>query len=161
QLAMEEAERLRQGGGPDRAAGILLHRAGLGFAARYQWKEAAEAFSQALDLKHRVGAPPGDQAETGLQLGKALTWLLQYDAASEWLSAAASGFKQSGDMLGEANCIRGLGDIAFQRSDHVGARKWYEEALPLYRQVGSVLGEANCIESFGDIAFRRSDHVEA
>ena len=43
--------------------------------------------------------------------------------------------EQVGDLLGKANCIKGLGDIAQAR---------YEEALVLYRQVGRLLGEGNC-----------------
>jgi tetratricopeptide (TPR) repeat protein len=64
-------------------------------------------------------------------------------------------------VLGEANSIQGLGDIALERSDLEGAQSCYEKALPLYRRVGSVLGEANCIQSLGDIALARSDHEAA
>ena len=31
-------------------------------------------------------------------------------------------YRQVGDILGEANCIQSLGDIALERSDHEGAR---------------------------------------
>ena len=62
------------------------------------------------------------------------------------------------DLLGEAICIRSLGDIALRRSDHEGAQSAFEEAMPLFLRVGSVLGEANCIKRLGDIALRRSDH---
>jgi tetratricopeptide (TPR) repeat protein/transcriptional regulator with XRE-family HTH domain len=62
---------------------------------------------------------------------------------------------------GVAGFVKGLGDVALARSDHVGARACYEEALPLYRTLGDVLGEANSFHGMGDIALRRSDHEGA
>ena len=70
-------------------------------------------------------------------------------------------YRRVGDVLGEANCIWSLGDIALARSEHDQARDRYEATLPLFRRVGDVLGEANCIRSLGDIALRRSDHDQA
>jgi tetratricopeptide (TPR) repeat protein len=79
-------------------------------------------------------------------------------ASSASLPAVAKRFRDDGDVLGEANCIQSLGDIALARSDHEGARQRYEAALPLYQKVDSVLGEADCIQRLGDIALARSDH---
>jgi len=55
----------------------------------------------------------------------------------------------------EAECIRGLGHIAWARSQYDAAQERLEEARSLYRKVGSELGEANCIRWLGDIAWAR------
>jgi len=40
-----------------------------------------------------------------------------------------------GEVLGEANCILGLGDIAQATSDHGQARNQYQAALGLYERI--------------------------
>jgi len=77
------------------------------------------------------------------------------------LEAAADTAGKLGEILLQANSIKGLGDIALQRSDHDTARARFEEAQSLYEQVGNVLGQANCIQGLGDFAFDRSDYVTA
>lgn len=64
-------------------------------------------------------------------------------------------------MLGEAHCLRNLGEIAFRESDHRRARELFEQAQRFYQRVGSVLGEANCLFDLGRVAFRESDHRQA
>jgi tetratricopeptide (TPR) repeat protein len=80
--------------------------------------------------------------------------------AAPVLAEIAGACHTENDVLGEALCIKSLGDIA-RRSDHDAARRAYEEALLLYRQVGDVQGEANCIWSLGHIALARSNHDAA
>ena len=83
-----------------------------------------------------------------------------YAAARERFEQALHLFREQGSMLGEANCIFWLGNIA-QRSDIAAARERFEQALHSYQQAGQTLGQANCIQSLGDIALRLSEHAAA
>ena len=58
-----------------------------------------------------------------------------HDGARERYEAALPLYRRVGDVLGEANCIQGLGDIALARSDHDGARELFNEALGLYARI--------------------------
>jgi tetratricopeptide (TPR) repeat protein len=135
-------------------------------AGRDGWSETRdEVVAEAGNLDAMIGVslrqaslPEGlSDAVSGLAEFHRLTGL----ASTAFLPAAARRFRDAGDVLGEANCIKSLGDIALRRSDQDGARQRYEAALPLYQKVGSVLGEATCIRSLGDIALRRFDHEGA
>jgi tetratricopeptide (TPR) repeat protein len=113
-------------------------------------------FDAMIGVASHEATPPKGLAEAVQGLAKFHSFTGLASVAS--LRAAAASLGKVGDVLGEANCIKSLGDIALYRSDYDGARERYEAALPLYRKVDNVLGEANCIQSLGDIALDRSDH---
>jgi tetratricopeptide (TPR) repeat protein len=146
---------------------LFLARAALGSHAGWPtWGEVSgELTAEAGNLDAMIGAslrerelPEGVlDAAKGLIRFHIMTGL----ASVASLPAVAKWFGDAGDALGEADCIKGLGDIALARSNHEGARRRYEAALPLYQGVDSVLGEANCIRGLGEIALRRSDHEGA
>ena len=52
-------------------------------------------------------------------------------------------FKQVQDRLGEANALRGLGELERMLGRHEQARKAYGDAIELFKQVQNRLGEAN------------------
>jgi len=65
---------------------------------------------------------------------------------------ARPAYEQIGSVLGQANCIRNLGDVAFDRFDYDTAKGRYQDAQPLCEQIGDLRGQANCITGLGDIA---------
>src|SRR5450432_1849899 len=69
ELALAQATRLRAKGGMDLAVARMLYRAGRGFSARYQWQNASQALSEALEIQRRAGATPAEQADAALELG--------------------------------------------------------------------------------------------
>ena len=69
--------------------------------------------------------------------------------------------EQVGAVLGEANCIRSLGDIALGALTTRRRARALRAGAAALQQVGDVLGEANCIQGLGDIALARSDHEGA
>jgi len=160
ELALAEANRLRGKEGTELDVARLLHRAGLGFAARNQWHEAVEAFSEALDIRCARAAPE-DVAESGYQLGMALAWVEDLERAAAVLEQARAGFERAGDRLGTASCLQRLGDIAFRRGDWETAGARYQEALKPFRSSRNTRGEADCLSGVGDVALRESDHKAA
>ena len=85
-----------------------------------------------------------------------------HEGARQRYEEALPLYQRVGSILGQANCIRSLGEPSpWPVPTTTGARQRYEEALPLYQRVGDILGQANCIYSLGDIAQARSDHEGA
>jgi tetratricopeptide (TPR) repeat protein len=127
--------------------------------ARFQWLSGLGT-AQPLDAAVEASRSINDAlaAEALFWRGLVASGRSDHDGARERYEAALPLYRRVGDVVGEANCIKHLGDIALDRSDHDHARERYEAALPLYRRVGTVLGEAHCIARIGDIALERSEH---
>ena len=71
-------------------------------------------------------------------------------------------YRRVGDVLGEANCIQSLGDIALATlGPRRGPRSDMRRRCRSTDASAMSLGEANCIQSLGDIALARSDHDQA
>jgi len=180
-LAFDEAERLRC------LNPIRLHLETAFPLAAADREALLEHFLDLAALGARVGASGGAEAVSRLRpevqnISTAMTGATAATSAGH-LARAQRGYtefarftglgsaaplesllpihQEVGDRLGEANCIRSLGSIALERSDHDTAGKRFQEALPIYREVGDRLGEANCIIDLGNIALERSDNDTA
>ena len=73
-------------------------------------------------------------------------------------------YRRVGDVLGEANCIQGLGDIALARSDHDGARVLFDEALGLYARIEEPYSIGRAHEALARLAQdedERARHIAA
>lgn len=160
-FALKESERLRSQPRKELALARLLGRAGQGFIARYRWDEAEQVLTEAIELHRRFGAETEELADLLYYHADTYQWKAAYEQAEATLLEALRIYQQSGDVLGEAHCIKRLGEIALARSQHDEARLRYEQALSLYQQIDDVLGQANCIRGLGNIALERSQYDEA
>jgi tetratricopeptide (TPR) repeat protein len=71
------------------------------------------------------------------------------DRAREAYGEARTLYKAVGDRLGEANVLRGLGDLERKLGRNDQAREAYGEARTLYKAVENRLGEANVLLGLG------------
>lgn len=156
ELALEQANRLRRKPRAELSLARLLHRAGLGFAARNQWPEAVQAFTEALEIRERCAAPPEDVTDAAYELGTALTRLSKYDSATRVLLEARAVYLRADNSPESARYLRALGDVAYP-SDPKTAKARYEEALAIFGSLGDVPGQADCIASLGDVALQTGD----
>ncbi|WP_370971098.1 tetratricopeptide repeat protein [Amycolatopsis sp. cg9] len=104
---------------------------------------------------------PPTRADTAFALGVLYVARGENRRARELFGQALPLYQGVGDVLGEANCLRRLGELEFRESDNARAREMFDQALPLYRRVGAVLGEANCLSNLGELEFRESNNTRA
>jgi tetratricopeptide (TPR) repeat protein len=75
-----------------------------------------------------------------------------HDTGRDHYERAMPLYQQVGSVLGEANCIQGLGDIARACSDHDTARSHYEKALLLFQRIKEPYSVGNTLLRLARIA---------
>ena len=69
--------------------------------------------------------------------------------------------RRVGDRLGEADCLKAIGDVQGFRKENEQALRSYQQALELFRQIGRRLGEARCLQAIGDVQRFRDENEQA
>ena len=85
----------------------------------------------------------------------------EIDAARDIYHQAQRLYRAAKSLIGEASCLRSLGDVALRSSDIVAAKELYEKAQSICRQFGSPLGEANCVQRLVEISIAGNDYEGA
>jgi tetratricopeptide (TPR) repeat protein len=70
-------------------------------------------------------------------------------------------FREIRERLGEANCLKSLGDLDMRVDDLGAARASYTLALGIFGEIRNRLGEANCLQSLGVLALAAGEPREA
>jgi len=85
----------------------------------------------------------------------------RYDEAREKLAEAHELYRQSGDQLGEANCLYWLGEVYRFTNQKDKAQQSQEQALQLYRQGNNKLGESTSLWALGELHKTSGEHQAA
>lgn len=87
--------------------------------------------------------------------------LHQYASARALFRSARGIYRQLDDRRGEADTLRGLGDVARVSRDYPAAAEQYRAALVIYRQLEGQPGEPDTLRGLGEVARFTGDHVAA
>ena len=96
-----------------------------------------------------------------LKKAEKLLFAANFNEARQAYDYAIALFKREQDRIGEANCLRGLGDLENRLGRLEEARKAYEEAIALFKRGQHRLGEANCLRGLGELESKLGHSEEA
>jgi tetratricopeptide (TPR) repeat protein len=124
-----------------------------------RWREAADALGRALALweaqnnKHMI-------ALSLRNLGPALQWLREYDAAIRIYERALALFEQSPDPVNQAVTRMNLGIVYSLQGKGEAALALYQQAEPVFRRMQDELNMARIYTNLG-IEYRQLGQLEA
>jgi tetratricopeptide (TPR) repeat protein len=158
-LAFERAADLYRAVGDDRGTAHCLHSLGVLRLEQDDRSAAQVALVEALRVYRSIGDRLGE-ANSLHALGAAL---LQSDhETARGLFEQALALQRANDnVLGQANCLRHLAEVAIKSGHQEGAREQLRDALPLFRRIGDVRGEAACLLLLGYVALQLFDFSTA
>jgi non-specific serine/threonine protein kinase len=114
----------------------------------------------------RALAMPGDasaraRAKVSHRLAVLAVYLGDYERAAEMFEAARVQYDETGDSLGLANALTGLGIVAADRGDFEAAERRHREALQTRRSLGDMSAQALSLYNLGTIAAASGKFAEA
>ncbi len=145
----QQALALYQAGGERGAEAVALNNIGKLNADMGNWQRATEFYRQTLPLFEALG----DRRSQGTALHN-LGMANEYtdaDAAIDYLQGALKIRRETGDRVGEAETLSGLGVIYNSRGRFKEALPYTEQALALYRTAGNRAGQARSSRMIGMI----------
>ena len=128
-------------------------------AARQYYEEALEKYTKGRSAVETLARPLSDlgseksiqemltrgEADCIFRLGiLAQDECLEHEKAAVLYEKALKLHKSVGDLIGQAHCLKRLGDVEMARDQRINAEKKYQEASALYEHVPYVAGMADC-----------------
>ncbi len=125
--------------------------------------EQALALWRELDDKHEIANALYNAAfSLGISVGS--SGQVDEVAAATFEAQSAEAlelFRESGDRVGEANVLWGIGSFRYFSNDPVDAERWFREALAIYQAEHQKTMEAWALHMLGTTVLKLGDTVEA
>jgi class 3 adenylate cyclase/Tfp pilus assembly protein PilF len=103
----------------------------------------------------------GPLARAYLERGRALWRQGQYEAARNQLTHALALAHSADSPQLEADCLRGLGNVAWYLREAAEARRYYQQALELCRRTEDRWGEGQTLNDLGNVLWNQGEAAGA
>lgn len=85
----------------------------------------------------------------------------KYSSANYSYDKSLKLYCEIGYKMGEADCLKRLGDMYHMSYEYRNARRKYRQGCEIYKEIKFPFGEADCLKSIGDVYKNRDEYREA